>query len=358
VSHPYKGLPDDRFWGKDPGIGDARLLDPLGPPPFAITPQHRIVTAGSCFAQHVARRLSEAGFNHHVTERAHPVIPARVALAHHYGVYSARYGNIYTARQLHQLIDRAFDRFVPIEAAWAAADGEGVVDPFRPRIQPGGFVSESELRLDRARHLACVRDALQTMDVFVFTLGLTEAWEDRRDGAIFPLAPGVAGGLYDSSQVAFRNFDEVESYEDLRAAITRIRAVNPRVRVVLTVSPVPLNATFEDRHVLLSSTWSKSVLRVAAERATREFADTVYFPSYEIVTAPQVRGRYFAADCREVTAEGVDHVMRLFLKHFAGIAPGSRAQPDRDDTSGPDSHLSRMRGLIDAFCDEEAIDNG
>ncbi|MFX4975079.1 hypothetical protein ABTB64_19810, partial [Acinetobacter baumannii] len=81
-----------------------------------------------------------------------------------YGVYSARYGNLYTAAQLLQTALRAYGRFVPEEDIWQLPDG-GFADPFRPAIQPGGFASEAELRADREQHLAAVRHMFETLDV-------------------------------------------------------------------------------------------------------------------------------------------------------------------------------------------------
>lgn len=358
MKHPYIGVPDRQIWGKEPGITIGSLLDPVSDPTFRICRHDRIVTAGSCFAQHVSRFVGEAGFNHHVTEAAHPVIPLKVAQRHNYGVFSARYGNVYTARQLKQLLQRAYGELTPLATAWAAPDADGVVDPFRPQIQPGGFLSEAELQADREYHFRCVRRAIEEMDVFVFTLGLTEGWEDSRDGAVFPLAPGVRGGVYDKQLVRFVNFDEVDTYADLRFALDFIRKRNPAVKVILTVSPVPLNATYEDRHALVSSVWSKAVLRIAAERATKEFSDCVYFPSYEIVTSPHVRGRYFAEDCRQVTPEGVQHVMSLFLRHHT--EPGQGEEGATEMTPAVAEALQHHRAMerqVQVLCDEAAIDN-
>ncbi|MGP3696077.1 GSCFA domain-containing protein [Rhodobacter sp. NSM] len=360
MKHPYIGKPDMQFWKKEPGIDEPSRLDPVTEPPFRIDKGDRLVTAGSCFAQHVAGHMAAAGFNHFITERAHPAIRPAVAKRHNYGMFSARYGNIYTARQMRQLLERAYGIFSPSVTSWPLPDGEGVVDPFRPQIQPGGFLSDQELEVERAQHFRCIRAAIEQMDVFVFTLGLTEAWSDRRDGAVYPLAPGVAGGIYDANAVEFINFDEEQTYADLSSSLSFIRSVNPNVKIILTVSPVPLNATYEPRHVLVSTSYSKAVLRIAAEKATREFTDCVYFPSYEIITSPHVRGRYFAQDCREVTQEGVSHVMHLFRKHFAqdpSIAfqdENSEVSPDR---SGDAEHLAKMEAAIEIICDEESIRN-
>ncbi|MES2303044.1 MAG: GSCFA domain-containing protein, partial [Pseudomonadota bacterium] len=84
-----------------------------------------------------------------------------------------------------------------------------------------------------------------------------------------------------------------------------------------TVSPVPLVATAENRHALVATTYSKSVLRVVAEEVARTDSRVEYFPSYEIITGSYSRGRYFESDLRSVTPEGVAHVMRVFMKHFS-----------------------------------------
>ncbi len=357
MKHPYSGLPDRQFWKKEPGVKKPSELDPVGDAPFEITPTDRIVTAGSCFAQHVARVMTESGFNHHITEFAHPALTAGIGEAHNYGMYSARYGNVYTARQLKQLLLRATGEFTPVVEPWKLRDSDNLCDPFRPQIQPGGYLSEAELEADRAFHLSCVRKAIEEMDVFVFTLGLTETWQDPRDGAVFPIAPGVAGGTYNRETVEFVNFDETETYADLRDALNIVRSINPEVKIILTVSPVALNATYEDRHVLLSTVWSKAVLRISAEKATREFDDCIYFPSFEIITSPHVQGRYFAEDRREVTPAGVKHVMSLFFKHYtSGRLEG---EPDRavDKPAAMDTQSADVLEALEAFCDEASIDN-
>ena len=356
--HPYVGLPDRQMWAADPGLADPALFDPVSDVPFRIGREDRVVTMGSCFAQHVGRHLAVAGLNHHIAEPAHPVFDADLARRFNYGVFSARYGNIYTARQLLQLLRRAYGLFAPRVEAWPRdATGDGrVVDPFRPRIQPEGFVSAAELAADREVHLAAVRAAVESMDVLVFTLGLTEAWEDARDGAIVPLAPGVAGGVWNPDEVRFCNFDEVETWADLREALTLIRARNPKVRIVLTVSPVPLNATYEPRHVAVSTAWSKAVLRLAAEKAARAFDACCYFPSYEIITAPHARGRYFAADGREVLEAGVEHVMRLFLRHVCGVEGDAVPAPPAAPNAAQ-AHLAEMERLVAVLCDEQSITN-
>lgn len=355
--HPYVGQPDRQFWRKEPGLADMRAFDPVGEPSFTINAEDRIVTAGSCFAQHVARFLANAGFNFLVTEQPHPLIAEQLSAKLNYGLFSARYGNIYSTRQLRQLLERAYGLFMPVDGAWQRRDGRWV-DPFRPQILPGGYISAREIAHDREVHLAAVRRAIEELNVFVFTLGLTETWSDRRDGAAYPIAPGVAGGTYDESIHAFCNLTVPEVAEDLQWSLDFIRARNPAARFILTVSPVPLNATALDQHVAVSTAYSKAVLRVAAEQVVAATPMCDYFPSYEIITSPFTRSAYYEDDAREIRSEGVKHVMSLFLKHYAQIADTDKvparatAAPKRTET-----RTDQAETLMQVLCDEEAIDN-
>lgn len=361
---PYSGLPSRQFWTRDLGIANPPEFDPVTSVPFALSQTDRIVTAGSCFAQHLARGLVAAGFDHFVTERAHPIFYSSVVERYSYGHFSARYGNIYSARQFLQLIQRAYGLFTPAVEYWLEGDEGRAIDPFRPRIQPSGFASIQELRADRLQHFAAVRRAFEEADVLVFTLGLTEAWEDTRDGAIYPLAPGVSGGVYDPQTVRFRNFDMAETRDDLIAALELIRTRNPALRIILTVSPVPLNATYENKHVAVATSYSKAVLRCAAEEVTRVVPQSTYFPSYEIITAPHMRGRYFGQDARQVLPAGVAHVMKVFFRHFAPSRdktedlPSPAAAAEQAQQEQGRLHRAEMQRIVDVICDEEVINNG
>ena len=328
--------------------------------PIRIAPDTRVATAGSCFAQHIARYLRNSGFNYYVTEPGHPILPEEIRAKNNYGLFSARYGNIYTARQLVQLVDRAYGRFEPIDGFWQEAD-DVFLDPFRPSAQPGGFVSELELKLDRQQHLAAVRHMLETLDVFVFTLGLTECWMSRRDGAVYPVCPGVEGGTFDPDEHVFHNQTVDEVIADMTCFLVHLARLNPKAQVILTVSPVPLAATARrDQHVLTATTYSKSVLRVAADTLCARFPHVAYFPSFEIITGSFSRGAYFADDLRNVLEDGVSHVMRLFMQHATGTGGGmvdeGPARPEPDLVSGAGAAELAAR-LVEVECDEAGLDN-
>lgn len=353
VPCPYKSLPASSYWRKAVAGVAPDQIDPVVAPKFTVSATDRVATAGSCFAQHIARFMTRSGFSYLVTESGHPVLPPDLLAAYNFGTFSARYGNIYTTRQLLQMLERAYGLRQPVDDVWAK--GAGFVDPFRPFIQPGGFASLEEFRLDRAQHFAAIREIVETADVFVFTLGLTEAWENTNDGTVYAICPGCGEGEHHPGRSRFRNFGPQEVIADLFAAIDFMTERNPAIRILLTVSPVPLIATFEPQHVLVATTYSKSVLRVATQAAIDRYGHVDYFPSYEIITSAFSRGAYFAADLREVEEIGVAHAMRCFSKNYLG-ARGQRTTASTLPTVQPaDQSLSAQVNRL--VCDEERLED-
>ena len=342
--NPYHDREDFCFWSRAMTWPAPGQIDPVTRASH-IAPAHKVSTLGSCFAQHLGRHLQKFG-NYYVVETAPGDMGAEEAKNRNYGVFSARYGNIYTVRQAVQLFDRAFGAFAPRDDVWA--HGERFVDAFRPQIEPDGFESPEQVRRAAQEHFEYVRRVFLESDWLVFTLGLTEGWRSRRDGAVYPTAPGVAGGSFDPDAYEFVNFSAEESREDLYDFIQRVRRVNPAMRFLLTVSPVPLIATYESRHVWVSTTFSKAALRVAADAAERNFSDVIYFPSYEVITSPASGGRYYADDLRQVRDVGVKHVMKLFARHFLDSQGGARTLAAAPPLAIPQE--------ADIVCDEEVIE--
>jgi hypothetical protein len=353
--NPYRHIDERQFWKNSVASIAPDDLDPVFTPRIGILPTERVATAGSCFAQHIARTLSTSGFNYFVPESAPPEMPTQEALASNYGVFSARYGNIYTVRQLVQLFKRAIGAFLPQEELWLNRSGR-VVDPFRPQIEPDGFADTAAMMSARTEHLEAVERMMRETDVLVFTLGLTEGWRSKLDGSIYPLAPGVAGGEMDTDRYEFVNFTVDEVVADLHEALDLLSWINPACRVILTVSPVPLIATYEPRHALVATTYSKSVLRTAADMICRQHGHVDYFPSYEIITGSFNHGAYFEEDLRTVRGDGVAHVMRIFMKHFADSGSNTKPRPSGLPASAAPAGLAEPRSaLFEIVCDEEAI---
>ncbi|WP_372803021.1 GSCFA domain-containing protein [Paracoccus seriniphilus] len=340
--HPYSSLPPSAFWRHGVATQAADAVSDIHHPAFSLTASDAIATAGSCFAQHLGRALRDAGLTVLDAEPAPKGIAPEFSRRYGFGLYSGRYGNIYTARQMIQLLDE-IDSGQPDPLHVWSREGR-FHDAFRPGLDPEGLDSVEEVMAIRQRHLARVGAMLAQADVFVFTLGLTEAWQCRNTGRVYPTCPGVVAGSFDPAQHEFVNFSYPQVHEDLEGLYRRLQGFNTGMKLLLTVSPVPLTATASGQHVLPATQYSKATLRAAAGDMAAGNADVDYFPSYEIVTNPAAAGKFYAEDLRQVTEAGVETVMRSFL-----AAHGLRLQekPVREGAAPDD--LICEDAMLEAF---------
>ncbi|MGR3485595.1 MAG: GSCFA domain-containing protein [Paracoccaceae bacterium] len=322
MSHPYRDLPDRAFWRPAVAEVGAFGLHELWRCKWKLPPKTRFATFGSCFAQHISAALRTRGLGWVDAEPGPRGVPEDVRRAYGYGVYSARVMNLYTPAQLLAWIALA-EEPATVESVELWRDGPAWRDALRPMLEPRGFVSEAEVRLSLSTTARAVRNALMSADVLVFTLGLTEGWRNRATGQIYALCPGTQGGTFDPRVHEFHNATTGEIARDLRQALRRMRAINPRLRMILTVSPVPLVATASGQHVLVATQASKARLRAAASELSEAMSGIDYFPSYEVIAAPPSRAAFFAPDLRSVVPEGVALVMGHF---FDGLGWGEMAQ--------------------------------
>lgn len=339
--NPYTNRPVKSFWRS--AIAErhyADMDDIWNPLPLSRT--DKIATAGSCFAQHIAKNLLNRGANYIDREPA-PAFFQDVSTARRfgYGVYSCRYGNIYTTRQLLQLFQEAFGNRIPLERVWEK-DGR-YYDALRPSVDPVGQESPETVLALRELHLAKVREMFAELDVFVFTMGLTEGWEHMKDRTIYPTAPGTLCGSFEPDAYAFNNLKHSDVLQDLKKFWIELKTVNTKARLLLTVSPVPLTATATDNHVLVATTYSKSVLRGVAGELADDYDDIYYFPSYEIIISHPSRGMFFDPNLRSVNEFGVDVVMNHFFSgDLASIFPKAGSQQVSE---------------LDIVCEECLLDN-
>lgn len=341
MTNPYKSQPPKAFW--KPAVAELHYadLEDLWVP-LSLKKKHKVATGGSCFAQHIGNNLAKRGANFMDMEPAPPLFDSlSEARRFGFGVFSCRYGNIYTTRQLVQLFDEAFGAREPLETVWEK-DGR-FFDALRPSVDPVGQDSAETVVALREKHLAKVREMFTTLDLFVFTMGLTEGWVHSTDETMYPMAPGTLVGSFEPSTYHFHNMRHAEVLADMKAFWQRLQSVNANAQLLLTVSPVPLTATATQNHVLPATMYSKSVLRSVAGEMAEDHDEIHYFPSYEIISSHPSHGMFFNPDQRTVNQFGVDYVMSHFFS-------GELAQEFRSKENGSEAEE------LDLICDEEKLE--
>lgn len=349
AANPYGTLPPQAFWRT--GVAEAGVwgLSGLWRSRWVLPADARFSTFGSCFAQHISRALQARKFNWFNAEPAPARSPAALATAYNYGVFSARTANVYTAAQLLTLVRLAAGEDAA-EAAefWLTPEGRWL-DSLRPTIEPDGFASRDEALLSRRSMIRAFARSIAEAQVFVFTMGLTEGWENRETGQVYPLCPGTAGGVFDPERHLFRNYSYPEIRAQMDNTLTLMRRLNPDIRVLFTISPVPLTATASGQHVLVATTHSKSVLRAVAGDMVAADPGLDYFPSYEIIMGAPARYAFFEPNLRSVAPQGVEVVMSHF---FAGLDCSAPPLHAPDTAHEAEVAMERQMAEADLVCEE------
>jgi len=339
--HPYKNLANSKFWSS---VRNEEFLVDLFKPKFTINTQDKIATAGSCFAQNITKLLRNSDCNLLDYEQPPKDLPEFLYTKYGYKMFSCRYGNIYTVASLVQLLKEAFNIKNYNYEVWKN-ENENFCDPSRPNITEGGFDTLEELNYNRTIHLEEVKRLFSNLDIFIFTLGLTESWMNIEDGFVFPIAPGVIAGRYNKTNHAFKNFTYNEIISDFEEFVSILQSVNKNFKILLTVSPVPLAATASDKNVLYSTIHSKSILRSVCSYLYEKHEFIDYFPSFEIFCNPWSSEDYYEDNRRDVSAEGVEVAMNLFFSSFKLklIKHESEQKPNPNDEK------------FDTVCEEEIL---
>jgi len=286
-------------------------MSPFVVKPKIMTKNTPIGSAGSCFAVEIAEVLQKEEFNYVVTELGDN--PLEEAIIDGYEVdsgkamYSANFGILFNTPSLLQLAQKAFSEKVFTKYLAKAPNGL-YMDPYRENVY---FRSEENYLRDYPKHVEAIKQVLLQSEVFIFTAGLNECWQ-MFDGTVISRNPRE--GFYHLIQhkvlTVQENIDNILSFFNL------VKRHNPKFKLVLTLSPVPLLATgrAETHHILEANTHSKAVLRVALEEVVKQHEDIYYLPSYELVT--ECTENPWEPDHRHVTRDTVSRVVSMFKEMF------------------------------------------
>lgn len=177
------------------------------------------------------------------------------------------------------------------------------------------------------------RQAIETSDVFVLTLGVAPAFFHKETGEFVFVRPrSTTSKQFLYGEHAMRTTSVAENVGNVNAIIDVVRRMSRRdSRIVLTVSPAPLGATTEFHSAVMADCISKSTLRLACHEVVgaRAKDGVLYWPSFEMAKwlgphfghdVPRVYGEH-DGHSRHVSSWLVDLIVDMFLEHFAEKAP-------------------------------------
>ena len=261
---------------------DFRTLTDFVPLQPRLRHSDKLLVMGSCFAEHIGGRLEQMKFRTVVNP----------------------YGVLYNPLSISEALARLVDcRLFAEEELCEFPDGGWNTWLHHSRYS----------HPDKGEALAAINDSVRQAsqmlveaDALIITLGT--AW-------VYRLADTgeVVGNCHKVPERRFvrQRLQVGEVVEALSAVIGRIRRVNPKLRVLFTVSPV--------RHLkdgLHGNQLSKSTLLLAVDELCRTMPECCsYFPAYEVVVDELRDYRFYAEDMAHPSRQAVDYVWECFVEH-------------------------------------------
>ena len=185
-----------------------------------------------------------------------------------------------------------------------------------PHTNPTLELVSFEETLKRRALLQTVTKRIVNCRAVIVTLGLVEVWRDIEadvylNNTPIPSLLETGPDRYELHLTTFaQNWANLQA---LHALLSRYG--HPDLRIVVTVSPVPLHATFLKMDVVSATTYAKSLLRAVAQQWAAAHENVDYFPSYEIVQNSE-RAAIWESDRIHVRVAGLHHIMGLFLQSY------------------------------------------
>jgi hypothetical protein len=234
---------------------------------------------GSCFARNLAKSLNDSGY-----------------VSHH--------------MEISEYINTTFANKVFVDWLRDATIDDAIRDRI-VELLPPGWSKDNTLEI--------IRNA----GVFILTLGVAAAFFDRTTGDFVLPRPSALKSRVLAEKYQFRTTSVKENVDNVLYLIDFVRNISPHMKIIVTVSPVPLLASFEYESAVQADCLSKSTMRLVAHEVVNHsnLSNILYWPSFEIFRwAASNASNYYAADdgaAWHVSEDKVTGTVRAFVDMFS-----------------------------------------
>lgn len=242
----------------------------------------KLLVMGSCFAEHIGGRLEQMKFRTVVNPYGVLYNPLSIAEA----LTRLIEQRPFTEEELHEFPDGGWNTWLH-HSRYSHPDKQEAL---------------TAINISMEKAWQQLADA----DILIITLGTAWVYRIAETGMVVGNCHKVPERRFTRQCLQFQ-----EIVKALDAAIHRITAINTKLRVLFTVSPV--------RHLkdgLHGNQLSKSTLLLATDELCRMHPERChYFPAYEIVVDELRDYRFYAEDMAHPSIQAVDYVWECFVEH-------------------------------------------
>jgi tetratricopeptide (TPR) repeat protein len=235
-------------------------------------------TMGSCFARNISKTLVDQGFNSKHME-------------------------------ISEFVNTTFANKAFVDYLANPSDTHGVYKRFQ-ELLPDQLSAEDIIQ------------SIRLADVFILTLGVSYAFFNRESGQFILPRPSSLNSRMLAEKYDYRCTSVSENVENVLYLIQYIRTLSPKIKIIVTVSPIPMTASFGQESCIQADCLSKSTMRLVADEIVHHsnIANILYWPSFEIFRwAGSQSSQYYAIDdgsSNHVSEDKVGSTIKAFIDIF------------------------------------------
>jgi hypothetical protein len=239
--------------------------------------EDKILLLGSCFAENIGDKLLESKFR--ITANPHGIIYSPASIAKALKTYLN--GTSYTEENLfyHNGLWQSWNHHSRFSKT-----------------------NKDQCLKEINDQLTLAHQYIQTCDWLIITLGSSFVYKHIEKGYLVGNCHKVAANSFEKILLSSE-----ESEKFLSDSINAIREVNPKLKIVLTVSPVRYI-----RDGVVENNRSKAQLIQAVHQIKEKLENVFYFPAYELVIDDLRDYRFYKDDLVHPTDQAVNYVWEKF----------------------------------------------
>lgn len=251
------------------------------PSPFNIGLRDRCFTIGSCFADNLGQLLHQ----------------------HKFEVLINPFGTSYNPISIHKVLNYAIQNELPSTDTYGELNETYFNFDFHSSFSA---LNANNLQHNIGSAISKNHAPLLSATTLLITYGTSWVYERKDNGDIVSNCHKVP-----SSQFNKQLLTQKKILESFKNFYQQLMAVNPNIRIILTLSPV--------RHIkdsLELNAVSKSILRLSCHTLSELYPNVEYFPAYEIVLDDLRDYRFYDRDLLHPSGEAIDYIWRIFGERY------------------------------------------
>ena len=243
--------------------------------------QQGVFTVGSCFADVIGEKLADNKFQ---------------ALAN-------PFGTTYNPYSIHKLLRYAIQSQEPEADSFLQNADVYLNYNFHSELSA---LNKSELDTHIQIRIKTSHEFLRDSEWLIITYGTAWVYERNDNNEIVANCHKMPDSHFTKQLLSQKKI--LESFDEL---YKELKAFNPKIKIILTVSPVRhMKDTFRLNNV------SKSALLLSCFNLTLQYADVNYFPAYEIMMDELRDYRFYKTDMLHPSEEAEEYVWQKFKECY------------------------------------------